>query len=98
MKSETLVLKPEFVGKAIYEGFEQGPRVVNGKQGSYLRHQLFSEKHGIFHAITPSSVAVIELGKEVQCVNPLLFIDFGVNGRNVEPAKNVLAEKLVVVK
>ncbi|RRD31490.1 hypothetical protein EII38_04500 [Streptococcus minor] len=98
MKPETLVLKPEFVGKAIYEGFEQGPRVVNGKQGSYLRHQLFSEKHGIFHVITASTVSTIEAGKTVECVNPILFIDFGVNGRNVEPAKNVLAENLLVVK
>ena len=98
MKPETLVLKPEFIGQAIYEGFEQGPQQVNGKRGSYLRHQLFSEVHGVFNVITSANVPTIEVGKMVECVNPMLYIDYGVNGRNVEPAKNVLAEKFVVVK
>lgn len=98
MKPETLVLKPTFVGKAIYEGFEQGPQQLNGKRGNYSRHKLFSETHGIFNVITSADVPAVERGKLVECVNPILYIDRSVNGRGVEPAKNVIAEKLVMVK
>ncbi|HGD4405249.1 TPA: hypothetical protein ACIOW1_001497 [Streptococcus agalactiae] len=48
MKQETLVLLPNFIGDAIYEGFEAGPAQLNGKKGSYTRHILFNEKHGKF--------------------------------------------------
>ncbi len=33
MKQETLVLLPNFIGDAIYEGFEAGPAQLNGKKG-----------------------------------------------------------------
>ncbi len=42
MKQETLVLLPNFIGDAIYEGFEAGPAQLNGKKGSYTRHILFN--------------------------------------------------------
>lgn len=98
MKQETLKLKPEFIGDSIYDGFEQGPSQMNGQKGNYIRHKLFNEKHGVFHVITSQSAEVIPQGATVKVENPLLFIDYSVNGRNVEPAKNVWAEKIVVVR
>lgn len=98
MKQKTLKLKPDFIGKAIYDSFEKGPEQMDGQKGSYLRHTLFNEKHGSFHVITPASVSTIEPGKWVEVVNPLLYIDGDVNGYGIEPAKNVWAEKLEVVK
>ncbi|MCC9855941.1 hypothetical protein HK170_00360 [Streptococcus agalactiae] len=98
MKQETLVLLPNFIGDAIYEGFEAGPAQLNGKKGSYTRHILFNEKHGKFYVYTPASSRVIGNGKMVTVEKPLLFIDTTFNGRNIEPAKNVWAEKLIEVK
>lgn len=98
MKPETLKLKPEFIGKAIYEGSEKGPARMGDTAGSYMRHSLFNEEHGKFHVITLASSKVVPKGAWVEVVEPKLHVDYGVNGRNVEPARNVWAKELVVVK
>ena len=97
MNQKTLKLKPEFIGKAIYDGFEKGPEVMDGVKGTYFRHLLFNEEHGSFHVITKATPTTIDKGQWVEVIDPVLYIDYDVNGRGMEPAKNIWADKLEVV-
>ena len=97
MKLETIKLKKEFVGRAWYESLGQSPSSVFGQRGQYQRHIVSSEAHGQFHVITPASSEVIPYDAEIEIVNPVFYSDY-LNGRNVQPAFNVYAEKIVVVK
>lgn len=69
------------------------PNYVFGERGTFMRHVVESEKHGIFHVITPATNEVLQMDTIVKLVNPILFID-RVNGNDVAPNINVFAEKL----
>ncbi|MDV5987554.1 cytoplasmic protein [Streptococcus canis] len=97
MKNETLKLNSDFLGKVYYEGLGDAPRQVNGVKGQYQRHIVSSEKHGIFHVITPASSDIFEEDSVVEILDPIFYEDYSLNGRNVAPAKNVLATGLKVV-
>lgn len=45
---DNLKLKKDFVGKFFYEQLGQAPRRVNNEVGSYQRHIVNNEKHGVF--------------------------------------------------
>lgn len=98
LKRETLVLKQEEIGNAIYLGTDRAPQQVDGKRGNYQRHVLANEKHGIFHVITPAMSDAIAYEEEVKVIEPLFYPDRGVNGRDVAPAYNVLGKKVEIVK
>lgn len=95
LKRETLKLKSDVIGKAFYMGTERAPQQVDGKRGTYQRHVLANEKHGIFHVVTPAQTEVFEFESEVEVVGAVFFPDRGINGRDVAPSYNVFAEKIV---
>lgn len=97
MKRETLVMNSAFIGKAIYEGQEAGPSQVDGAKGNFVRHKLYSEKHGLFDVITKATSKAYPAGSWVEVVDPLFYPDNTVNGVNLQPAFNVLAKGLQVV-
>lgn len=98
LKPETLVLQDEFLGTFYYEGRGNAPRMVNGKSGKYARHILNSEKHGVVHVITEDTAEVIKYDSQVKVIGAVLFPDYALNGRNVAPALNILAQKIEVLK
>ena len=98
MKRETLKLKPEFIGKAIYKGQEAAPERIDDTKGRYVRHVLFNEEHGLFHVITKATSVTYPVGGWVEVVNPLFYPDTSVNGANMTPANNVIADSLKIVQ
>lgn len=97
MELKDFELNPEFVGKAIYQGVERAPRQVNGKPGTYTRHVLVNEKHGIFHVITPTLNKAFEFWQEVEIDGDCSFYEDYFYGRDVSPSMNVFAVGLKLV-
>lgn len=98
VKRESLAIKPDALGKLLYVGQETAPRQVDGKEGKYQRHRLASDVHGFFDVIAPAGTVVFEQDAEVRVIDPVLYPDRGVNGRDVAPALNVYAKGLEIVK
>lgn len=100
MKLDNIKLNSNAIGEAIYLGQEgQPPRQVNGQRGSYVRHLLMNERHGLFYVITPVIDGVIEEDARVNLdgCEPKFFEDYA-EGRQVAPYVSVFAKKINVVK
>lgn len=100
MKLSNIKLNSNAIGEAIYLGQEgQPPRQVNGQRGSYIRHLLMNERHGLFYAITPVIDGVIEEDARVNFhgCEPMFFEDYA-EGRQVAPYVSVFAKKINVLK
>ncbi|MEX2803844.1 cytoplasmic protein [Streptococcus sp. H31] len=92
---DNLKLKSDFVGKVFYEELGTAPRRVNGVAGTYQRHIVNNERHGVFHIITPALPEVFQFDDEVEIDGECYFLeDTSWNGQDVSPAMNVLAKKL----
>ena len=100
MKLDNIKLDVNAIGDATYLGQEaRSPRQVNGRRGSYLRHLLMNERHGLFYVITPVLDGVIEEDAKVNFhgCEPMFFEDYA-EGRQVAPYVSVFAKKINVVK
>ena len=97
MELKDFELDPAFVGKAIYQRVERAPRQVNGEPGTYTRHVVANEKHGIFHVITPTLNKAFEFGQEVEIDGHCSYYEDRFYGRDVSPSMNVFADGLKLV-